>query len=119
MSGDPTTQGHEPSDASKERIAGNESVFRDVNERIADGRWPGEPDGPVAFRCECGSLACNQLIEVPLAVYERVRSDPRHFVLLPGHEIPEVEVIVDAGEGYAVVEKIGVAGEVAEANDPR
>jgi hypothetical protein len=103
----------------QERVAHNESVFRDVNERIADGRWPGDGDGPVAFRCECGSLGCNRLVEVTLAAYTQVRADPRHFVLLPGHEIPSVEVVVDGGAGYIVVEKVGVAGEVAEAIDPR
>ena len=109
----------EPSSAaSADRIAHNESVFRDVNERIADGRWPGEANDPVAFRCECGSLACNRLVEVTLALYEQVRADPRHFILLPGHEISAVEV-VDSGDAYIVVEKVGVAGEVAEATDPR
>jgi hypothetical protein len=100
------------------RIARNEAIFRDVNERIADGRWPGESDDPVAFRCECGSLACNRLIELALGAYEQVRADPRRFVLLPGHEIAAVEVVVGGGDGYLVVEKIGVAGEVAEASDP-
>ena len=103
----------------QDRIAHNEAVFRDVNERIADGHWPGEADGAVAFRCECGSLACNQLLEVTLAVYERVRADGRHFLIIPGHEIPAVEVVVAGGDGYLVVEKVGVAGEVAEATDPR
>jgi hypothetical protein len=101
------------------RIAHNESVFRDINERIASGHWPGDSDGVAAFRCECGSLACNQLVEVTLAVYEQVREDPRHFLLIPGHEIPAVEVVVAADAGYIVVEKIGVAGKVAEATDPR
>jgi hypothetical protein len=118
--GEPTPPSHErPTAGAQDRIAHNESVFRDVNERIADGRWPGEADAAVAFRCECGSLRCNQLLEVTLAVYERVRADPRHFLLLPGHEIPGVEVVIGGGDGYTVVEKVGVAGEVAEATDPR
>lgn len=110
-----------PGEASgaKSRIAHNESLFRDINERIASGHWPGDSDGVVAFRCECGSLGCNQLVEATLAAYERVRKDPRRFLLIPGHEIPAVEVVVAAEAGYIVVEKIGVAGEVAEANDPR
>jgi hypothetical protein len=117
--GEPTPSAQEPSAATQDRIAHNEAVFRDVNERIADGHWPGEPDAAVAFRCECGSLRCNQLLEVTLAVYEQVRADPRHFVLLPGHDIPDVEAVVASGDGYIVVEKMGLAGEVAEATDPR
>ncbi len=103
----------------EDRIAHNEGVFRDVNERIADGQWPGDPNDPVAFRCECGRLGCNMLVELTLAVYEQVRSDPRHFVLVAGHDTPEVEVVIGQGEGYVIVEKIGRAGEIAEATDPR
>jgi hypothetical protein len=117
-SGSPIPSPGEASGAER-RIAHNESVFRDVNERIAGGHWPGDSDGVVSFRCECGSLGCNQLLEVTLAVYEQVREDPRRFLLIPGHEIPGVEVVVAAEGGYIVVEKIGVAGEVAETTDPR
>ena len=109
----------QPSPTTQERVAQNEAAFRDLNERIADGRWPGEEEEPSAFRCECASLGCNRLVEVPLAVYEGVRADPRHFLLIPGHQIPAVEVVVDEGDGYIVVEKQGIAGEVAEATDPR
>ena len=120
MSGPPPIP---PADATgglaKTRIAHNEAVFRDVNERIADGQWPGEGSDRVAFRCECGSLSCNQLIEVTLALYERVRSDSRHFLLVPGHDIPGVEVIVESDEDHIVVEKVGIRGEVADATDPR
>ena len=38
------------------RIAGNEAVFRDVNEALQAGRWPGEEASPVAFRCECAEV---------------------------------------------------------------
>ena len=81
--------------AADDRIGHNEAVFRDINERIEAGRWPGEPGEPIAFRCECASLGCNLLIELTLAAYERVRADPRHFVLAAGHEIAEVELVVE------------------------
>lgn len=103
----------------EDRLGRNEAVFRDVNERIEKGLWPGEPDGPVAFRCECASLGCNMLIELPINAYERVRADPRHFLVLPGHEIPAIERIVERHAEYVVVEKSGEAAEAARATDPR
>jgi hypothetical protein len=103
----------------EDRLAHNEAVFRDVNERIEKGHWPDGPDQPVAFRCECASLGCNMLVELTLRAYEHVRADPRHFVLLPGHEIPDVDRVLEAHPQYLVVEKTGDAGEVAEATDPR
>jgi hypothetical protein len=53
------------------------------------------------------------------AEYERIRSAPTHFVVLPGHEIPAVERVVERTGGYVVVKKLGHAGEVAQETDPR
>ena len=50
---------------------------------------------------------------------ERVRADSRRFILIAGHEIPDVEVVVERTDAYVIVEKVGVAGDVAEATDPR
>ncbi len=101
------------------RIAANESAFREVNEAIERGLWQGEADSLVAFRCECASLDCDRLVELTPNEYEHVRSDPRRFFLLRGHELPEVEVVVETHERYVVVEKVAVAGATAQANDPR
>jgi hypothetical protein len=108
-----------PGASSADRIAHNEAVFRDINERIANGHWPGDQADPVAFRCECGRIGCNQLVELTMSAYERARADARRFILVAGHEIPDVEVVVERGDGYVVVEKVGVAGDVADATDPR
>ena len=103
-----------------ERIGHNEAVFRDVNERIEAGHWPGER-GPVAFRCECARLRCNLLVELSLSDYEQVRSDSRRFVLAAGHELPAHERVVErhAASSEVVTEKRGAAGRVAEETDPR
>jgi hypothetical protein len=101
------------------RLASNESVFREVNEGIERGQWPGEEARPVGFRCECARLGCNLLVELKLADYERIRADPRHFLMVPGHEMPEVETVVERGDGYLVVEKRDEAGAHAEDTDPR
>ncbi len=101
------------------RVAANESVFREVNDAIERGLWPGEEDALAAFRCECASLECNQLVELTPKAYERVRENPRRFLVLPGHELAEVETVVEAYPGYVVVQKQAQAGEIAEASDPR
>ncbi len=103
----------------QQRIAANESAFRDVNEAIARGQWPGEQDDPASFRCECARFGCNELIELTPRAYEKVRVHPRHFVVRPGHELPEVETIVERRPGYLVVEKTDEAGRTAEAIDDR
>jgi hypothetical protein len=101
------------------RAAAHEATIRDVNEGIGRGQWPGEEDEPVGFRCECARLGCNRLVELSVREYEEIRSHPRWFVLVPGHELPDVERVVSARPGYVIVEKQDLAGEVAEARDPR
>jgi hypothetical protein len=103
----------------QERLAANEDTFRQVNEGIARGQWPGEEDKPVTFRCECARLGCNILIEVPPLDYERVREHSRRFIVAAGHELPELEAIVERCDDYVVVEKGGPAGELAGELDPR
>jgi hypothetical protein len=103
----------------EERLAHNESVAREINEAIESGRGLAEVQATTAFRCECGRLGCNRLIDVPLDEYERVRSHPRQFLVAKGHEEPDIETVVDEGSGYAVVEKRDRAGRVAKARDPR
>ena len=95
------------------KAAKNEAISRTLNEGLAKGedRWPSvEP----TFICECKDLACTQEIVVPLDVYKRVRQNPAHFVLVPGHIDAEIERKIDEGPGFEIVEKIGPGKQVAE-----
>lgn len=106
-------------DESERRLARNESLFRETNEAIERGQWGDDPDKPVRFRCECSRLDCNEAVEVTLTQYEHVRRFPRRFLVRAGHEIPEIETVVDREAGHLVVEKHDAAGETAAATDPR
>ena len=103
----------------EERLASNESVFREINEGIERGQWPGEESAQVRFRCECAQLGCNELLEASVNEYETVRAHGRRFLVVPGHERLGVEVVVETRPGHLVVEKLGQAGETAAETDPR
>lgn len=104
------------------RQARNESLFREVNERIAllgERAEAWSPDGTIDFLCECGEDGgCGQRVRVPVDVYERVRSQDDRFVVRPGHETPEIERAVEWTDSYVVVDKIPAA-EPYVADDPR
>jgi hypothetical protein len=106
-------------DEIKQRLGANEAVFREINEAIERGQWPGEEDAPVGFRCECAQLGCTELVMLSVRDYERVRAHPRRFIVIAGHERPEAEVVVESRSDYLIVEKVGQAGDAAEARDPR
>jgi hypothetical protein len=103
------------------RVGRNEALFREVNERL---RELGESFSVVAddaqFVCECGNSTCAQPIAMPLSEYERVRSDPKWFVIIHGHEMLEHEYVVSEHEDWLIVEKRpgGAAGEAIR-QDPR
>jgi hypothetical protein len=102
-----------------ERIAKTESLFRDVNERIAEASERFDSDD-AEFMCECGDADCAERLDVRLDEYEQVRDDATTFVLNPDHVKPDIETIVRKGDGYAVVRKIdsGMA-KIVRQLDPR
>jgi hypothetical protein len=99
----------------EQRAARNEALFREVNENIAGleeghGTTTTEP----VFICECAGEGCVEHLAVDLETYQRTRRDPRRFLVLPGHEDPRLERVVETHASYLVVEKTGEAGQVAE-----
>lgn len=103
------------------RVGENEVIFREVNERL---RELGESFSLVTelaeFVCECADTSCTDRIQMVLSEYERVRSNPKWFVIIPGHEVIDYERVISENEAYAVVEKLpgGPAG-LAIRGDPR
>jgi hypothetical protein len=103
----------------QERAAKNQSVFREVNERI-EGLQDRPPTVYEAFICECCLDGCSETISLTIEEYEGIRSHPARFAVMPGHVDPKVEVVVDSPDGRCeVVEKIERAAEVAVHLDPR
>ena len=83
-----------------------QALLREVNDGIEQGRWPGEFDRPVRFRCECSQLDCNEAIELTVHEYSSIREHPRRFALTTGHHRPGVEELVEVRPGYVVVEQL-------------
>ena len=103
-------------DLRRERAARNEALFREVNERIEE---LSNSYSFTTFVCECRSEDCVEPVSISIVEYERVRGNPSHFLVLPGHVTPEAENVIENHDRYVVVEKIGAAREVAEELDPR
>src|SRR5438270_5793534 len=104
---------------SVERLAKNESFFRQVNERIKDVADAFEGAQNYEFLCECSDPACTERIELSREQYEWVRANPARFALARGHSAPEVEQVVEREGEHVVVEKRGIAGRIAAKLDPR
>ena len=109
-------------DDTKRRIGENEVRFRAANEKIEDaGERFGVDESTLPFICECGRTQCMVVIRATILEYEDVRAEPRQFICAPGHAITTDGIgrVVKEGRGFVVVEKLGIAGDVAEEKDPR
>jgi hypothetical protein len=107
-------------DPRRERLARNESAFRALNESLEATIHSGRPDGDLAgFVCECGDPDCDTTVRVMLPIYESVRRDSMLFLIVPGHQAPDVEEVVADGDGYLVVRKHEDTRAIVEDTDPR
>jgi hypothetical protein len=86
----------------KQRITNAEINGRRVNEAIERGAGN---DGPLVFVCECGYIGCSSTLELEIAEYEEVRTNFDRFLVIPGHEIPEVDRVVERHPDHLVVVK--------------
>jgi hypothetical protein len=112
----------------KERLevqARNEGLIRKVNEQIermdreADARGWVPDEGYFEFHCECGRHdGCDARLSMTIEEYEVVRAQDDRFAVMPGHEAPEIERVVDGNDRFVVVDKVDQV-EALVADDPR
>lgn len=114
-----TTEPQPAPEAREERLAQNEILFRSVNEAIEQQAIDFGGLDEYEFICECAQSSCFDRISLTLLQYEHVRTDGTRFVVVPGHENVEVELVVETQPGFVIVEKDGHAGIVADLADPR
>jgi hypothetical protein len=98
------------------RAAANQSLVREVNERIEQLR---PPSTFVEFVCECATEGCVEMVPLTHREYEELRGHANLFAVAPGHLVAQVEVVVDSTDRYMTVKLIGAGASVARKFDPR
>jgi hypothetical protein len=104
--------GIDPTSPRARRLRQNEELMEQLNRRIErtldeiredDDE---ERDAPIAFLCECSHLDCRARISLAPSRFDRIHRDPEVFILVPGHEIPDVERVVDQEGDFLIVRKL-------------
>ena len=107
-------------DARQERLARNEALFREVNERVRVLAAVHGNDGHVyEFFCECSNADCTFQLRATLDEYEAVRAHGDRFLVAREHALPEIETVVERTDAWWIVEKQGEPAALAEELDPR
>lgn len=93
------------------RLLDNESAYHRFSERL----WQrmsdnGEIEDTARFNCECANAHCSTEITMTVGAYRHLRSHPRWFAVVSGHQVPEVEPVVGERQDYLIVERENKAG---------
>ena len=92
----------------KKRMIENEVIFRTVNKGVQEF-IEGEPEysdnDKIKFYCECSKPDCLERINLTSKEYKEYHNDKKHFVILVGHEFPEIEKVIEKYSNYQIVEK--------------
>ena len=106
----------------EQRLARNEAAFRELNDSLDTSvhqRLADSHTGLPGFVCECADPGCAEIVHLGLQRYEEIRSDPRTFLISPGHVFPEVEDVISREDGFLVVRKHADVANIVRATDPR
>jgi hypothetical protein len=112
-------------DERKVRQAKNEALARQLNQHIEAATGDLDFAGVAApidrgeYLCECADLACVDHVTLAGAEYAHARSNPIWFVVVPGHEVVDIETVIEANERFAIVEKHPGEAAIALATDPQ
>lgn len=88
------------------RIGLNEALFRRVNEEIERAFETDETETDrLSILCECGDLDCTSQVPITPGRYHEVRKNPLLFIVTPGHDIPDVETVVEREADFEIVSK--------------
>ncbi len=90
------------------RLAENERMIREVNAEaalVAQDEVADPDEAEVEFFCACGRADCDERILLSVAEYESAHRAPHRFIVVPGHETPAVEQVVERHPTHLVVEK--------------
>jgi hypothetical protein len=80
-------------------------IFRALNERI--GRVVPISDDRYDFFCECGNDGCTCPTPMTAREYEDLHAERGQLTVLPGHERPALEEVVQRTSAYVVVRRLG------------
>jgi len=107
--------------SSERRLAENEVIFRERNERLqkdidqlnamaeeagqSDFAYKNDMDTPLYFYCECSDENCTQRIPVKQDDYNEIHKNRKRFVVVNGHQVVAIESIIKETADYVIVEK--------------
>lgn len=97
------------------RAGRREANLRELNSRIVESQEQIALalNSPLTVLCECAEEDCNESIELAQEAFAALQDHSTRFFVVDGHVLPEVEQVVERGDGWIIVEKRGAAAREA------
>jgi len=94
--------------ASAARVARNEALFAEANDRIATVAGTLPPVEHVPFLCECPDARCSEIAELSLGEYAALRLFANRFAISPRCRGAEhaLTAIVERTDRYTIVDRL-------------
>jgi hypothetical protein len=92
-----------PENRSRRQLLRTAALFRELNDAV-QVYFEGDGATQSAFVCECSDSSCVGMIRLTPTEYADIRAHPTRFFVLPGHELPDLERVVEANGHFTVVE---------------
>jgi hypothetical protein len=92
-------------------VTARRELFRAVNERILDLSPRGF--GAAELICECADESCTSLLTIMPEEFDAMRSQRGVYAVLPGHEHPGRDEVLESTDTYVVVRPLPATAEVA------
>jgi hypothetical protein len=90
------------------RAAQNQLLFRTANDRLSElGENVLNSMEEVEFACECENHECTGSIRMRVGQFAAIEGVENRFIVLRGHEEPDVEYTVAERDGFLIVSKHG------------
>jgi hypothetical protein len=86
-------------------MSSDHRLFRAVNEHIRDMNSL-DGDGSVDFLCECGRGDCVAVVPIGVEGFDEIAERRDRFIVAPDHLLPQVGRLVEARDGFAIVEPL-------------
>jgi hypothetical protein len=94
------------------RAAQNQLLFCLVDDRTRElSENSGGSPAVLEFACECADESCIERIPLSALQFLAIESEPNRFIVLRGHEVPEVEDVIAERDGFLIVSKRGAGAE--------
>ena len=87
------------------QVAAQQYELRALNEQTV-GAPTDNGKGAVTIRCECGRSDCETSLSLSRDLYEGIRQRRNQFLVLTGHEVPEVDRVIQHRGTISIVESV-------------